>query len=52
VPHGVELDGHWWFFSQIGMLIDLVLERKFEPATSPSYREMDGRRAIKTLAAV
>lgn len=44
VPHGVELDGQWLFFSQTGMLggpapvrrflphlIDLVLERKIEP---------------------
>ena len=44
VPHGVELDGEWLFFSQTGMLggpapvrrflphlIDLVLERKIEP---------------------
>jgi len=44
VPHGVELDGQWLFFSQTGMfggpapvrrflphLIDLVLQRKIEP---------------------
>ena len=44
VPHGVELDGQWLFFSQTGMLggpapvrrflphlMDLVLERKIEP---------------------
>jgi hypothetical protein len=30
-PGGVELDGQWWFSSQTGMLIDLVLEREIEP---------------------
>jgi hypothetical protein len=32
VQHGVELDGQGWFFSQTGMLIDLVLDRKIEPS--------------------
>jgi hypothetical protein len=62
VPHGVEVDGQWLFFSQTGMLIDLVLERKIDPGkvfdltlpladVAEGYREMDERRAIKTLAA-
>ena len=50
VPHGVELDGQWLFFSQTGMLggpapvrrflphlIDLVLQRKISAG-----RESDG----------